>query len=1535
MPDAVRNYNEFFTVDEGYYPEINPDSIKGDLNGWMKTWPHPTFVELLEKTERMLAREARGKKHCIWVQGAFGTGKSRVIWTIRELLCCSDEKLNEYFDEYPALQVKSDLRNKMLGHKHGRIVTAFRYSSGDISNTRKLIMAIYESVSDALKKSHYDYLGTRTIRGQIAAWLEDEGNQQIFQIMLNKPQYRSKGSFAGKTPADILSQLRSSGNADALINDILDLSENERIGVYDLSMDDLKAWLTDVIDNNQLTALVLLWDEFSSYFKQNLNTLDQLQSLVELCAVKPFEMMIVTHEIGALDKNGENTQLSNIVRDRFEVVSIEMPDNVAFDLIGHAMKPNEAAHDTWLTFRDDIAGRASESLNIVSRAVGVDELVLKKMTPIHPMAALMLKHISERFASNQRSMFNFIKSDESEDLHAFQWFISTHSPENAEMLTMDYLWDFFYEKGHDEHGSGAGRSNLDVLIAGVLDTFPQNEQRLNNEQQRVLKVVLMMQAISRRINNAIPLLRPTEKNVKLAFEGDDSFSTSPVLILKNQLVNQLRILFSTPVENDLVEYATATVQGDQPKIDEIIARIKAETTTGKLMRDAQLDTAITLSPSEKMRFRLTPVTVDDFTRTINRLSDHISLPEQDYHIYGVICYVKDEAEQTRMQALIADVRRDSVKRKLLIIDASGIPMGLARYNEWAKYAGNEEYWRPKDPELANNHKRNLNEILKSWRDSVLTENLIVYYGDHFERTPGSARALREDILPRIVLDQYPLSFDNARVSESFFSMDRYAAGAKCGIKREAGGIYQQNAILGMLQPVWNVPEYWTQPSLRSLPISVLKQQIDELISSRFVTDVRISHSEILSFLFDRGFMPCNLYAFLTGFLLKEYSEAPYRYGIGENGDDGDTQNPDKLSEHIGECFKYMNPDQGIRNYKEKYIEIMSQEQKAFVDFVHDAFDVAENSSVERAASRMRTKLKELSYPIWCYKVVDRANLGQFLDRIAEIANDRGNGNVPTQAKRLGKLLLDVHASSRQLIELLTTEHGEEALREFLEDFRDGELLRLAQEIGAPNVLEDVRNALSTGEALWLWSQETGEEEINKLIVEYQIVSATNAFTGYSTFDISHEYPTCITKWKDCAKYTHIPSTVIQEKEPDLREWVQLLREIVTDGSLSTNEKKEAFRDVLTNQRSKIHDFLNNRPLKFSEYFVASLQSLDMEANKRIYAGLPQTSFTDSKSDFIRRVNDAADQERAAQKITQLRTMWREYSGFNDAHSWSDHYQTPILALVPEAEQQQAKRLFATLKSHNASDTDITASLTYLESHPSFLEKLKDQVAIDAAFVRELIGNYKTLISVEEARQAISNQVPADPYDWMIGNTARMLSASAHKFNGPKGIGFLYIRKGVEIESLLHGGAQESGMRAGTENVAAIVAMSVALHDHICHMEQDAEYLNGLSSSLLQHLREKNLDFIVNGAEHRIPGNLSLSFKGIEGERILHRLDLMGTMVATGSACDSKDTKLSHVIQSIRVPQEYAYGTIRITLGIENTEDETRTIAEQIAKILQH
>lgn len=209
-----------------------------------------------------------------------------------------------------------------------------------------------------------------------------------------------------------------------------------------------------------------------------------------------------------------------------------------------------------------------------------------------------------------------------------------------------------------------------------------------------------------------------------------------------------------------------------------------------------------------------------------------------------------------------------------------------------------------------------------------------------------------------------------------------------------------------------------------------------------------------------------------------------------------------------------------------------------------------------------------------------------------------------------------------------------------------------------------------------------------------------------------------------------------------------------------------------------------------------------------------------------------------------------------------------------------------------------------------------------------IARRRNVLFHTDAVQAIGH-IPVDVGKLQVD----MLSASAHKFNGPKGVGFLYIRKGVNLLPLLDGGGQERGMRAGTENVAGIVGMATALQEHIDHLSQEVKYLTGLSDRLISRLRAQNLDFRVNGSSNRIPGSLSLSFKGADGEMLLHRLDLMGTAIATGSACNSKDTILSHVIQAISVPQEYANGTIRVSLGIDNTADQVDKIAQQIAKIL--
>lgn len=200
----------------------------------------------------------------------------------------------------------------------------------------------------------------------------------------------------------------------------------------------------------------------------------------------------------------------------------------------------------------------------------------------------------------------------------------------------------------------------------------------------------------------------------------------------------------------------------------------------------------------------------------------------------------------------------------------------------------------------------------------------------------------------------------------------------------------------------------------------------------------------------------------------------------------------------------------------------------------------------------------------------------------------------------------------------------------------------------------------------------------------------------------------------------------------------------------------------------------------------------------------------------------------------------------------------------------------------------------------------------------------------DAVQAVGH-VPIDLGDMNVD----LLSFSGHKFGGPKGVGCLYIRKGVKIDSLIHGGAQERGKRASTENIAGIVGMAKALELSTKHMDEENNRLLKLREKLINGIFEKIPYVRLNGdREKRLPSNVNFSIKYIEGESLLLMLDMMGICASSGSACTSGSLDPSHVLLAIGLPHEIAHGSLRLSLGSDTTEEDIDKVLEVLPGIVE-
>ena len=307
------------------------------------------------------------------------------------------------------------------------------------------------------------------------------------------------------------------------------------------------------------------------------------------------------------------------------------------------------------------------------------------------------------------------------------------------------------------------------------------------------------------------------------------------------------------------------------------------------------------------------------------------------------------------------------------------------------------------------------------------------------------------------------------------------------------------------------------------------------------------------------------------------------------------------------------------------------------------------------------------------------------------------------------------------------------------------------------------------------------------------------------------------------------------------------------------------------------------------------------------------------------------------------------AGGSESDNWA-------IKATADAYAQKGKHIITSAIEHHA----VLHTCEYLEKHGYEvtyvgvdengvikLDELKaairpDTILISVMFANNEIGTIQPIKEIGEiakehdilfhtdAVQAYA-QVPINVDEMHID----MLSASGHKLNGPKGIGFLYIRKGIKIRSFVHGGQQERGRRAGTENIPGIVGMAAAAKRSFSMLEEKMQKEIGLRDYLISRIEAEIPYCRLNGdRKKRLPNNVNFSFQFIEGESMLILLDSKGIAASSGSACTSGSLDPSHVLLAIGLPHEIAHGSLRLTLSEENTKEEMDYVVEQLTAILE-
>ncbi len=1398
MPEQT--YSQYFNIDKKYFAIVTKELIDEGKVKWDAFYPHDTFIQLLNQVVNMLTGKVNKS---IWVEGSYGTGKSHATLALKSLLEVPEDEVRRYFHEY---KLSEQLCNKFLSARsekvNGKLIVIHKIGSSNIKNDDNLIWAIQDSVSRALIQNGIENLATGSMKDSLLEWInEDEVNKDY----LNKKILKVPQDFNNMDLDEIIEKLQSDDEKtiEILMDRLIKLLRKHHMTAMEMDPERLAAWIVEIIEKYHLGAIVFIWDEFSEYFKNCQNSLTGFQTITQLSFNHPFYFVIVTHESDGLIVNQDDRQK---LSDRFnERVKLDLPDNMAFRLMKQAMKETsdpklkaewaenkQALNYRLSAVREYITKSAKKHARTGNSTVPTDEDMMA-VVPLHPYAALMLKHISRLFSSSQRSMFDFIiandpSAEDNEDTdtntlscHAFKWYINHYGVNSTDcFMTVDMLWDFFTVKAN-------GNMNPEAL--NILNNFDilTSEYSLNPDEQKVLRTVLLMNAICTRAKEA-DVLEPTYENIELAFDGT-SWPKDKAKKIASSLVHRepplQPVLFEQPMQDGTMRVIPKATSGVD--ITQIKNEIRKNLTTKELVEKADFASKISIPVNLNCHFSLIML----YTNVSSKSTFQVGLSDakkeaQSKPGHFLVCMLLAMTDEERTEAgkMIQETLQTELPDNLLLLDATTntFESYLENYVTFRAYS---EYYLESDKTQANQFSINAKQNLLSWRDHVYDGEFRLYDATNKNGQMRIGFPEIAQLLQDFDRSMYPYGIEQYDVKPSMFDRNYMGQDAECGLTQtEKGNLSSNNPLLSKsaLKYAWKVKgEYWCVTANQHLPIVQLKRKVEEVIHNAFDKNQPVEVRQIVSALAERpfGLTPSNLSAFILGFLLKEYANENYFWSNG-------TTRPmtvDLMKSAIKNALDDMVAPK--KNYRPECIVTMSDNLRVFLEGTSAIFheNPEQCGSVDAAGRIIRLGMKRLDFPIWVLKSIlpnenlqtDASIVADVIEKYLGIANIKNYPEKITEselAEDIGRYMSKLPNLKTELRNLFTSQKCLEGLKAYLKEYRGGLLPALAVEIkDNGNYISVLKKKFNADEANWVWSKDTANTKIDETITEYQIIEVSNTINAPSS-----KLSECVRNWKERIDNFRISLDAMELEDDELKELLKILYEIRQSIDNTIPEtKKKTFLDLLLKKKDDFLRLYNQQEEHFKHIARSWLGELSDENIHEIYCNqLDNGVFCVSSQQFFNSVEEKVNAYTDAMRSKQLSKLWQEKTGTKTANpaEWSREFKTPILCMFNDSERQYAKEMCKILNDKIAKHTDdeYTKVEHWLQSG-DFYERLAQESERDLCMKKRVIRDYSFLLpDVNMVREYLQDKLPSiSVYDWMDNSTVeskiRELADKHYKMSG--------------------------------------------------------------------------------------------------------------------------------------------------------------------------